>query len=104
MIKSIRRFLLLTLLIAITITTTITIAGNYYFDQEDIQYHLDTLLNHAAFSYSALIKASLKTENFATIQKSFMAVPQKDQLLFDQSKNTTVMHHFENKYVFQVWN
>ena len=42
-ISSIRKFLLIYLLLAIGLTTSITIMGNYYFDQKDIQEHVDSV-------------------------------------------------------------
>ena len=53
--SSIRKFLLINLLLAITITTTLTAIGNYYLDQKDIQDHLDTLMAVSALSYQALL-------------------------------------------------
>lgn len=41
---SIRKFLLINLLLAISLTTFLTAIGNYYLDQKDIQEHLDTLI------------------------------------------------------------
>ena len=52
--SSIRKFLLINLLLAITITTTLTAIGNFYLDQKDIQEHLDNLM-----AISALILSSL---------------------------------------------
>jgi two-component system sensor histidine kinase QseC len=40
---SIRKFLLINLLLAISITTTLTVIGNYYLDQQDIQAHVNAL-------------------------------------------------------------
>lgn len=40
---SIRKFLLINLLLAISLTTFLTAIGNHYFDQQDIDEHLDTL-------------------------------------------------------------
>tara|TARA_R110002126_G_scaffold273866_1_gene418688 strand:+ start:226498 stop:227643 length:1146 start_codon:yes stop_codon:yes gene_type:complete len=41
---SIRKFLLINLLLAISLTTFLTAIGNYYLDQKDIEEHLDTLI------------------------------------------------------------
>lgn len=41
---SIRKFLLINLLLAISLTTFLTAIGNYYLDQKDIQEQLDTLI------------------------------------------------------------
>ncbi len=70
MIKSIRKFLLLNLLLAIIITTLITALGNYYLDQKDIQRHLDSLLRQAAFSFEALLGDDLKKRDLSALQQS----------------------------------
>ncbi|NCT57528.1 MAG: GHKL domain-containing protein, partial [Legionella sp.] len=44
---SIRKFLLVNLLLAIALTTSLTVVGNYYLDRKDIQEHLDTLVFNA---------------------------------------------------------
>lgn len=41
---SIRKFLLTNLLLAIALTTSLTVIGNYFLDRKDIQEHLDTLI------------------------------------------------------------
>lgn len=40
---SIRKFLLVNLLLAITVTTLLTVVGNYYLDKKDIQAHVNSL-------------------------------------------------------------
>ena len=52
---SIRKFLLINLLLAITITTTLTAIGNYYLDEKDIHEHLDIIMAISALSYQALL-------------------------------------------------
>jgi two-component system sensor histidine kinase QseC len=41
---SIRKFLLVNLLLAIALTTSLTVIGNYFLDRKDIQERLDTLI------------------------------------------------------------
>jgi len=51
---SIRKFLLINLLMAITITTLLTVAGNYFLDKKDIQEHVDSLNVTNAVSYTLI--------------------------------------------------
>lgn len=75
--SSIRKFLLINLLLAITITTTLTAIGNYYLDQKDIQDHLDTLMAVSALSYQALLGDDLHQRPLAKIQDALETIPQK---------------------------
>lgn len=49
---SIRKFLLINLLVAITVTTLLTVIGNYYLDKKDIQEHVESLHPSHAIVYS----------------------------------------------------
>ena len=84
--KSIRKFLLINLLLAISITTTLTAIGNYYLDQKDIEAHLDALMAVSALSYDALLGDYPTKRNLHAIQTSLHRI-----------SNDT--HHFS----FQVW-
>lgn len=75
--SSIRKFLLINLLLAITITTTLTAIGNYYLDQKDIQDHLDSLMAVSALSYQALLGDDLHQRPLSKIQEALETIPQK---------------------------
>ena len=102
--SSIRKFLLINLLLAITITTTLTAIGNYYLDQKDIQEHLDTLMAISALSYQALLGDDLHQRPIDKIQNSLETIPNKVEtyyrqpLLEDESPE-----HYLDKFNFQVW-
>lgn len=65
---SIRKFLLINLLLAISITTSLTAIGNYYLDQKDIQEHLDTLMAATGLSYAAFLGDKLSENVLQPIQ------------------------------------
>jgi two-component system sensor histidine kinase QseC len=101
--SSIRKFLLLNLLLAITITTTLTAIGNYYLDQKDIQEHLDTLMAVSALSYQALLGDDLHHRDLPKIQRTLDTIPkrinsyyQKRFLMSDSPEN------YLDKFNFQV--
>jgi len=75
--SSIRKFLLINLLLAITITTTLTAIGNYYLDQKDIQDHLDNLMAISALSYQALLGDDVHQRPLMKIQDSLEKIPLK---------------------------
>lgn len=101
---SIRKFLLLNLLLAITITTTLTAIGNYYLDQKDIQEHLDTLMAISALSYQALLGDDLQERPLKKIQNTLETIPDKMESYYQyvpiEAEPPT---HYLDKFNFQVW-
>lgn len=102
--SSIRKFLLLNLLVAITITTTLTAVGNYYLDQKDIQEHLDSLMSISALSYQALLGNDLHQRPLAEIQHSLEQIPNElkhyynNHMLLEKPSMQVL-----EKFNFQVW-
>lgn len=102
--SSIRKFLLINLLLAITVTTTLTAIGNYYLDQKDIQEHLDTLMATSALAYQALLGNDLHERPLKTIQNELQNISDdidqynKHRYILLQDDQKTL-----NKFNFQVW-
>lgn len=100
---SIRKFLLINLLIAITVTTTLTAIGNYYLDEKDIQEHLDIIMAVSALSYQALLGDDIQKRSFTEIQTKLDQIPNeiihyfKKPLLDNQTPE-----HYLNKFSFQI--
>ncbi|KTC95543.1 ATP-binding protein [Legionella feeleii] len=102
--SSIRKFLLINLLLAITITTTLTAIGNYYLDQKDIQEHLDTLMAMSALSYQALLGDDLHQRPLTKIQDALEIIPQKiDNYYQRRFLNDLPPQNYLDKFNFQVW-
>ena len=102
--KSIRKFLLVNLLLAITITTTLTAIGNYYLDQKDIQEHLDTLMAISALSYQALLGDDLHQRPLIKIQDTLETIPHKVESYYQHPPlNAELPEHYQDKFNFQVW-
>ncbi len=99
---SIRKFLLIYLLLALTVTTSLTTVGNYYLNKVDIETHLDSLLSQAAISFTAFADRNMKVENWEEAQLRINAIPsqnargEREGLISNQ-------YHYESKYRFQVW-
>lgn len=101
---SIRKFLLINLLLAITITTTLTAIGNYYLDQKDIQEHLDTLMAISTLSYQALLGDDINSRPLDQIQRSLSLIPLKiNDYYRHRYLNDFPPKHYVNKFNFQVW-
>lgn len=102
--SSIRKFLLINLLLAITITTTLTAIGNYYLDQKDIQDHLDTLMAISALSYQALLGDDLHERPLTKIQDALETIPQKIDAYYQKRfLNDEPPENYLDKFNFQVW-
>lgn len=101
---SIRKFLLINLLLALTITTTLTAIGNYYLDQKDIQEHLDSLMAVSALSYEALLGDDVHQRKLQTIQKNLENIPESIESYY-KSKflNDMPPKNYLDKFNFQVW-
>lgn len=98
--SSIRKFLLINLLIALTITTSVTAIGNYFLDQKDIQEHLDVFMAMSALSYQALIGDDLRQRHIQNLQQNLNEVPKQMHNYF---KDQTSHEDYINKFNFQVW-
>ena len=102
--SSIRKFLLINLLVAILITTSLTAIGNYYLDQKDIKEHLDTLMAVSALSYQALLGDDVHERPLHEIQDNLKNITQKIETyyprphLYEEDPD-----YFLNKFNFQVW-
>lgn len=102
--SSIRKFLLINLLLAITVTTTLTAIGNYYLDQKDIQEHLDTLMAISALSYEALLGDDLHRRPLSKIQDSLNLIPQKVESYYRKHLiSEQAPERYLDKFNFQVW-
>ncbi|KTD65467.1 ATP-binding protein [Legionella spiritensis] len=102
--SSIRKFLLINLLLAITITTTLTAIGNYYLDQKDIQEHLDTLMAISALSYQALLGDDVHQRPLTKIQDALEIIPEKIENYYKHRfLNDLPPKNYLDKFNFQVW-
>jgi len=99
---SIRKFLLINLLLTIVATTVLTAVGNYYLDRRDIRNHMDLLLSQASLSYEALLGKDFHSRNLPELQKRLNTIPKTAEVVFTKSKklHLTDIH---DKYQFQVW-
>jgi two-component system sensor histidine kinase QseC len=102
--SSIRKFLLINLLLAITITTSLTAIGNYYLDQKDIQDHLDTLMAISALSYQALLGDDINNRSLDKIQDSLDDIPKQIDLYYRHKYVADVPpESYFDKFSFQIW-
>lgn len=101
---SIRKFLLVNLLLAITITTTLTAIGNYYLDEKDIQEHLDIDMAISALSYRALLGNDIHKRQLHDIQSRLNKIPSEIGKYFPKKPilDNQTPEHFLTKFSFQL--
>lgn len=102
MIRSIRKFLLVNIIIAITITTSLTILGNYILDQKDIQHHLDSFLSQTGLAFQSLIGEDIDSRNLAKLQESLNTIPAL-AVLSHKNLDNPFDYNYEDKFQFQIW-
>ncbi len=101
---SIRKFLLINLLLAMTIIISLTAIGNYYLDKQDIEDHLDSLLSQAGLSFTAIASRDIRLQNWERLQKRMDAVPaQTQKYMAGRDHSTDENASYEGKYRFQIW-
>lgn len=103
MTLSIRKFLLINLLLAITVTTTLTVIGNYYLDQKDIQRHLDTLMAMSTLSYQALLGDDLSKVDLNKLQQSISEVQQDIEEYTQKRILNRSQVEYAHQFSLQVW-
>lgn len=100
---SIRKFLLINLLLAITITTTLTAIGNYYLDEKDIQEQLDIIMTVSALSYQALLGNDIHKRELKEIQNKLDDIPSEIKQYFKHSYlDIHNPKHYLSKFSFQI--
>jgi two-component system sensor histidine kinase QseC len=101
MTYSIRKFLVINLLIWITLATTLTVIGNYILDQRDIEQHLDSLLGQSGLVFQALISDDFNNRDLAHVQRQLNEIPTIVRAMSRSSTNKNI--GLEDKFQFQVW-
>ncbi len=102
MIYSIRKFLVMNLLVCIILTTILTAMGSYILDQKDIQEHLDALLGQSGLAFQALIGNNFKERDLLKIQNELDQIPNIVRQFYNSNTATRNLG-IEDKFQFQVW-
>jgi two-component system sensor histidine kinase QseC len=100
---SIRKFLLINLLLVLTVTTFLTVLGNYYLNHEDIKNNLDNILSQSGFLFETLGKNAIETGNTELIQKRLDSIPEKAESFLKIAENSDSSFERNQKYEFQIW-
>lgn len=101
MTLSIRKFLLINLLLAIIFITSISAFGDYYLSQADVHRHMDTLLEQVALSFAAITMENTDTANLANLQANLYAIHTKNHK--SKTQINSAKFFLKGKYHFQLW-
>lgn len=99
---SIRKFLLINLFLAITLTTILATIGNYYLDKQVIQSNLDNLLSQAGLTFRALVNDDINATDLKKMQAMLEKIPEEIKTFLPPSDDPEVAL-YQNKYQFQLW-
>jgi two-component system, OmpR family, sensor histidine kinase QseC len=100
---SIRKFLLINLLITLTVISVLNIVGNYILDRRIVQQNLDALMLVTATSLQAILHDSWQASDPAALQREFSRIP---DYLIDLTTHNKPLHQqlsaYANNLIFQV--
>lgn len=103
MIVSIRKFLLINLLLALTVTTSLTALGNFYLDQQDIQEQLDIILDETAHALHAIYVHKVSPHSSGSIPKETITPNFNQRNFHYKEPSTWTTLKLSGKYQFQIW-
>ncbi len=99
---SIRKFLLINLLLAMTIVISLTAIGNYYLDKQDIENYLDDFLGQTGMSFTAIALHDIQDQNWSVLQAR-MNTPLQPVHSAPSTDKSTALLRDQVKYHFQIW-
>ncbi|MCD6055536.1 MAG: qseC [Gammaproteobacteria bacterium] len=103
MTRSIRKFLLINLLLAVAVMTTLTTLGNLLLNDQEIQQQLDTELFQDNIALQTLTNTN--SEEFATLRNHILEIPNffKDPKYFEDKNAGYKPRYVGRELEFQIW-
>lgn len=102
---SIRKLLLINVLIGIAIASSLTIVVNYYLEKQDLQYHFDEALGQTAVTLYALLVSSIEQPHeIKKAQTTFNQLPERARKFHEELLANTSFRSkaYQDKFQFQV--
>lgn len=100
---SIRKYLLINLLLGVTIIILLTAIVNYYLAQQDIEKHLDMLLSQSAYAIQALVSDDYHKRDLKKLQSAIDVIPHKVKKTLKKYNKKHPNANYPNTFEFQVW-
>jgi two-component system, OmpR family, sensor histidine kinase QseC len=105
MIKSIRTFLLVNLLLSVTLITSLAVIGNLFLEHKRFLTHLDAQLTLAAYTIESFLDEKADPDDIISIQKRINEIPEAiNRLHYDLSPEMTKLNILLKSIQFQIWN
>jgi two-component system sensor histidine kinase QseC len=104
-IRSIRHFLLIYLLLTVVLMISFNALGDYYFGKNDIRAHMDALLEQMGLSFASVVSADIQhKEQFEFIREEFHRIEDQSRYFMFVSDNEGQNAFLgQTKYYFQLW-
>ncbi len=104
MIKSIKTFLLVNLLLSVTLSTSIAIIGNLLIEHTDFQTHLDSQLTLSAYTILSFLDEDSSSSEIKEIQTRIDEVPSfLSKVNYDMSSQKTNLNTLIQSIQFKIW-
>ena len=104
MIKSIKTFLLVNLLLSVTLSTSIAIIGNLLIEHTDFQTHLDSQLTLSAYTILSFLDEDSNSSEIKEIQARIDEVPSfLSKVNYDMSSQKTNLNTLIQSIQFKIW-
>jgi two-component system sensor histidine kinase QseC len=104
MMLSIRKFLLVNILVAIILITALSALGDYYLSQADVRAHMDALLEQMGVTFAVVVSNNIDKTNYQKIEQELDLIQNDSRYLFflTDIKSRNVLFN-QGKYYFQLW-
>jgi two-component system, OmpR family, sensor histidine kinase QseC len=104
MIKSIKTFLLVNLLLSVTLSTSIAIIGNLLIEHTDFQTHLDSQLTLSAYTILSFVDEESNSAEIKEIQDRIDSIPSfLSKVNYDMSSQKTNLNTLMQSIQFKIW-
>lgn len=97
---SLRKLLLVNLLLALIGATTLSFIANYIVDKKDLEQHLDLFLGQTGLSLQALLNTNLDKVKLHQIQQKLDQLPQYAK---NYVKSSPPAFAYQNRFYIQIW-
>lgn len=104
MTQSIRRFLLVYILLSVSLIIALIVTGNHYLDNRDIDSRLDSWLSQTTLVIQALLGSDLEVRQLDSLEKEIKKIPLQGKYFFSLRTKHKSHMHYHDRFQFQVWN
>lgn len=105
MIRSIRKFLLVNLLLTVTLVTSLAVIGNLFLEHKRFLAHLDAQLTLAAYTIQSFLDVEPSPEEIKSMQQRINDIPEAlGKINYEDNLDNEGINVLLRSIQFQVWN